>query len=256
MKKILFSLVLCLMFIVSINVYAYDVIDDTSEKVYDFGNVLSRSEENELQDLAEEFVEEYDTDLIIVTVEEGLDEYQIVTYADDFFDYNGFGIGSIRSGIIMAIDVTDQDTNMYSVAITASGDAIDLYTDSDIDKMFDHLSETKYDGVYEMCLSFVDDAEYYYHDHNPLPYIFMIVTPFIVSTIIIVVLISKNKMVRKATTATEYIEEGKINITRREDRFITTHTTRVRMSSSSGGGGSSTHRSSSGRSHGGGGRRI
>ena len=94
MKKILFSLVLCLMFIVSINVYAYDVIDDTSEKVYDFGNVLSRSEENELQDLAEEFVEEYDTDLIIVTVEEGLDEYQIVTYADDFFDYNGFGIGS------------------------------------------------------------------------------------------------------------------------------------------------------------------
>lgn len=253
MKKILFS-ILCIGLIFINPVFAYEIIEDNDQKVYDFGNSLSKHEEEELQELATDFVEKYDTDLIIVTVEEGLNEYQIVTYADDFFDFNGFGLGSSRSGIIMAIDVTDEDTDMYSVAITTSGDAIDLYTDSDIDKMFDNLSEVKYDGVYEMCLTFLDDADYYYHSHNPLPYIFMIVTPFIVATIIIWVLIAKNKMVKKATSATAYLNESAVNITRREDRFITTHTTRVRMSSSS--GGSSRHRGSSGRSHGGGGRRI
>ena len=65
-------------------------------------------------------------------------------------------------------------------------------------------------------------------------------------------------MIKSATTANHYLVKDSIIINQRSDRFITTHTTSVRIndSSSSSGGGSSTHRSSSGRSHGGGGRRL
>ena len=65
-------------------------------------------------------------------------------------------------------------------------------------------------------------------------------------------------MVKKATTAANYLNKDSVVINKRSDRFITTHTTSVRIndSSSSSGGGSSTHTSSSGRSRGGGGRRL
>ena len=68
-------------------------------------------------------------------------------------------------------------------------------------------------------------------------------------------------MVKKSTVAHIYLLKDSVTINKRDDRFITTHTTSVRINdtSSSGGsygGGSSIHRSSSGRSHGGGGRRL
>jgi len=63
-------------------------------------------------------------------------------------------------------------------------------------------------------------------------------------------------MVKAATTASEYLNKDSIKITLRNDVFLTTHTSSVRINNSSSSGGSSTHRSSSGRSHGGGGRRL
>ena len=68
-----------------------------------------------------------------------------------------------------------------------------------------------------------------------------------------------NKMVKKATEANTYMDKNNIKITGRNDRFITTHTTSVRINTNSGGGsgkigGSSIHSGSSGISHGGGGR--
>jgi uncharacterized protein len=67
-------------------------------------------------------------------------------------------------------------------------------------------------------------------------------------------------MVHKATNADLYINKESINITNRKDQFITTATTRVRItsSSSSGGGhaGGSSFHSSGGGFHGGGGRSL
>ena len=75
-------------------------------------------------------------------------------------------------------------------------------------------------------------------------------------SIIVLILVLKNRMVKAATSASAYLVNGSVVINKRSDRFITTHTTSVRIDTSSSSGGSSTHRSSSGRSHGGGGRRL
>ena len=66
------------------------------------------------------------------------------------------------------------------------------------------------------------------------------------------ILVSKNKMVRKAITANEYLDKGSINYTQSMDQFVRSHTTHYTVSSSSGGGG---HGGSSGGGHSSGGGR-
>ena len=63
-------------------------------------------------------------------------------------------------------------------------------------------------------------------------------------------------MVKKSSTASIYLLKDSVVINKRSDRFITTHTTSVRINDSSSSGGSSTHSGSSGVSHGGGGRSL
>jgi uncharacterized protein len=90
------------------------------------------------------------------------------------------------------------------------------------------------------------------------PIAFALLIALAVAGTIIGVMISKNKMVKKASKAGEYIDQNSINITKREDTFLRSHTTSYTISSSSGGshhgGGHSSHHGSSGFSHGGGGR--
>jgi len=59
-------------------------------------------------------------------------------------------------------------------------------------------------------------------------------------------------MIKKATTASAYLDQGSIQYTRREDRFITTHTSSVHIPRNTGGGGSSSRGGSSVHSSGGG----
>ena len=84
--------------------------------------------------------------------------------------------------------------------------------------------------------------------------------PFIITVIVIKIMVSKNKLVRKATSSREYLVKDSVHIKTIHDRLVSTHTTvtPIYQSNSSGGsgGGSSTHRGSSGRSHGGGGHRF
>ena len=70
------------------------------------------------------------------------------------------------------------------------------------------------------------------------------------------ILISKNKMVKVATTSREYLEKGSINIKVVRDVLTSSHTTSTPISHSSSSGGGSSHSGSSGRSHGGGGHHF
>ena len=69
------------------------------------------------------------------------------------------------------------------------------------------------------------------------------------------ILVKKNKMVMKATTAENYLDNSSIHLTKKEDQFISTHTTKHVNSSSSGGGGGGSHIGSSGGGHSSGGGR-
>jgi len=259
MKNIKYILILFLMFIGTCNIYAVD----TSDKVYDYAQVLTPTQEKELKNAIDLFIANHNMDMALVTVKYH-EKSNTMNYADDFYDYNGFGIGTNYDGVIFVIDFTFGYTDIW---MSTSGKAIDIYTDSRIDRILDSVAYDKDDGYYEMFNTFINECDYYakqgipsygeYTTNSSYNWGKMIIWSLIIPTVIIVILVLRNKMVKPATNAGEYLVKNSVVINKRNDRFITTHTTSVRINdSSSSGGGSSTHRSSSGRSHGGGGRRL
>lgn len=272
MKKLKIIFIFILIFIGIKNVSAFD----NTLKVYDYAQVLTSTEETALKQLVDNYINTYNMDMALVTVKYH-QKLDTKTYAEDFYDYNNFGIGNTKDGIIFVIDFTFGYTDIY---ISTTGEAIRMYDDYRIDSMLDNIAYKKDAGYFEMFKIFVNDATNYaslgvpssnsetminnYGDivyKETIPWHIIVIVSLLVPTIIIVILINKNKMIKKSVNASYYVKEGSVIINTRNDRFITTHTSSVRINDSSSGsggrvGGSSVSRGSSGRSHGGGGRRL
>ena len=260
MKNIKYIVLLFLIFIGINNVKAFD----TSLKVYDYAQVLTAEEEKDLKRNIDLYIANHNMDMAIVTVKYH-EKTNTMNYADDFYDYNGFGIGTNYDGVIFVLDFTFLQ-NGY-IWMSTTGKAIDMYTDYRIDSILDSVVAKKDRGYYEMFNTFIEKSNYYAKQGIPVydteletkkvAWKGIIIFSLVIPSIVILILILKNKMVKKSTVAHIYLLKDSIVVNKRSDNFITTHTTSVRIDdSSSSGGGSSTHRSSSGTSHGGGGRRL
>lgn len=244
------------------------------EKIYDFANLLSEEEEESLYYDIIDFIYKQNLDMAVVTINDN-NKASPMAYADDFYDYNYFGKGSTFDGLLLLIDMDNRE-----VYISTTGQAMLIYDDSRIDKMLDYIAPKLTSKQYNLAVeNFIYYAnEYankgvssinsgYYIDSNgdiqekeSSKIIEAIEVAFIYSlvptAIFILVGIFMHKNVRKASKAGLYLDKNSVNITDRNDTFLRTNTTKVRIESSSSGGGSSSHHSSSGRSHGGGGRRF
>lgn len=276
MKKILASIFLVLTLITPVCVNGSTTINvnnstpkvDASEKVYDFADLLTDNEEKIIYDKIQTFIKTYNMDLAVVTINENNKNSQ-ADYADDFYDYNDFGLNEHHDGLLFLIDM---ENSQYYISTT--GEAIRMYDDYRIEGILDYIESYMINGnYYEATVSFINKISSYADSGIPtsnkntyidetgdIVYIkkinifASIILSGIITLVVILILVNKNKMIKKAEDAYRYVDKNNINITQRNDQFITTHTTSVIISSSSGGGGSSTHRGSSGRSHGGGGR--
>ena len=271
MKKLFLYFTLLLSFFWITNVYAFD----TSAKIYDYSDKLTDEEEALLKEKIDTFIDTYHMDLVLVTVDEH-NKNTTEEYADDFYDYNGFGIGETHDGLILVIDNNFAKENLW---ISTTGEAIRMYNDARINYILDAI-EVEY-NYYKLFDIFIDKCSYYaslgipgdnrntyidengdIHEKRTIPWFYLISFSSVVATIVLLILIRKNKMIHKAENANPYIIKDRIRITSRSDQFVSTHTSKVLIrlqNSSSGGGhhsvgGSTVHRGSSGISHGGGGR--
>lgn len=248
-------------------------IVDNSTKVYDFADLLSTSEENSLYSSINEFIQNYDLDMAIVTINQNFASAK--RYADDFYDYNDFGIGSTNDGLLFLIDMDNRE--MY---ITTTGTAQLIYDDYRINRILDATYDEIADNDYYGCanefvrlsgdyasMGMPDSNKYarideygdYYvaTTHNKgVSFEIVFVIAGVITLIFMLITLSKHRMVKKASEAKHYLKS--IRITNRVDSFLHTHTSKVYIppANTSSGGGSSTHHSSSGTSHGGGGRRF
>lgn len=249
---------------------------DASEKVYDFANLLTDEQEASLYELMTNFITAYQMDIVIVTINSN-NKSSAMDYADDFYDYNDFGISSTHDGLLFLIDMDTRE-----MWISTTGQAILMYNDSRINSILDSTySYIKSQKYFECAKVFITKSGSFARQGIPtnnknyeidnkgnykkkssnliqsFPLFPAIIISFVLSTISVMIARSKHKTIKKATHARDYLIRNSISITKKEDRFINSHTTKVYdppSSSSSGGGGSSTHSSSSGISHGGGGR--
>lgn len=253
---------------------------DASEKIYDFADILTDEEEQQLKTKIDQFIEDNNMDMVIVTDTFAYSyDKQNEEYADDFYDYNDFGMNfDYNSGVLLLRNTNPSDPYYH---MSTTGNAQLYLNDSRIDSILDDIySDIKSGNYYEgfskwinytdryIKMGYPSTASNYYLDENgnmhrvkpkyypPIPIALLMGLAAAGTTIGI--MISKNKMVKKARKASEYLNKESINITKREDTYLRSHTTSYTVSSSSGGGhhggGHSFHSGSSGFSHGGGGR--
>ena len=94
------SIIISLIFTITINADLNFVVDDA--------NLLSSQEETKLRIDLENFKNEYNMDAVIVT-SNNLNGKSQQDYADDYFDYNGYGVGKEKSGLLLLIDMENRN---------------------------------------------------------------------------------------------------------------------------------------------------
>ena len=226
-------------------------------RLNDMADLLTAEQEAALLARLDEISQQQDFDLVVVTADDLGGKYY-VDYADDYFDYNNFGLGGGRDGALLLISMEPNNRKCY---ISTSGRGIDAFTDSTIESLLDVIVDEHlaYGEYYEAADSFVTLCD----DKLTPPTVSELLPKWIGTALLIALVIafiriqsmkSQMKSVRSQAAANSYLD-GDLNVTQASDIFLYHTVTRTkRESSSSSGGGSSSHHSSSGSSHGGGGR--
>lgn len=243
-------------------------------RVFDSANLFSTEQESELEVAITALRASTGMDVVIATTEDAQGK-SAMAYADDFYDENGFGTGSEKSGVLFLIDMDNREAY-----ISTSGDMIDILTDSRIQSIIDSAyAGLKSEDYAAAASAFISGVTRYYSEGVPsgqvrydtdaeaaaqprtltageIAIFFLIAA--VVGLIACWIVVSSYRM-RTPTYSYPVADKGTLNLGRCEDLFINQTITRHRIQSSNssgGAGGSSTHRSSSGRSHGGGGRKF
>lgn len=246
------------------------VILDTLTRLVDMADILNDSEEAVLLEKLDEVSQRQQMDVALVTVN-SLDGKSITDYADDFYDYNGYGFGEGKDGLLYLINV--DESGAYSRGnswISTCGYGITVFTDAGIQYIGEQITPDLLNGDYfsafekyiTLCDDFITQAnsgEPY--DINDLPkgefdiimnLIIALVVGLVFAFTVTSIMKSKLKSVHSQPAASDYVKSGSLMLTNSQDIFLYTHTDkRAKPKDTSSSGGSSTHVSSSGRSHGG-----
>ncbi|MBQ3475576.1 MAG: TPM domain-containing protein [Bacilli bacterium] len=245
---------------------------DASEKIYDFSDILTDQEEQELYNRIKPLIDEYKMEIIILTYDYPYTEDSQNSYfVSDFYDFNDFGLDFEHySGVVFF-------RNTYAVDryfdMLSFGDAQLTYYDTRmsniLDSVYPYISNNRYlegfnkwiDYIEQYHTSndnisqdyYVDDMGYLKKKFNPVKYIpGCAIFSIIVTLIFIVVNVKKNKMVRTATQASQYLNQESFKILEQSDKLIHSHVTSwTESDTSSSGGGGGGHSSFSGHSGGG-----
>lgn len=245
----------------------------TSSRVVDRADLLNIVEEALLLRNLDEISQRQQLDVVVVTVD-SLDGKTAMDYADDFFDYNGYGFGANHDGILLLVSMEDRDW-----WISTCGYGITAFTDAGLDYIADRVVPKLSDGKYakafeifgEQCDAFITQArtgESYDVGHLPKdPFRFgkclliSLAIGLFTAGCVVWGLKGQLKTVHAQTGASNYSKTSVPHLTTNKETYLySTMSSRPKpkpsesssgRSGSSFGGGSSIHRSSSGRSHGG-----
>lgn len=238
----------------------------SKDYVVDNADLLTQTEENELSEKLQDISDELQFDVVVVTTN-STGSKTATEYADDYFDYNGYGRGSNNDGALFLVDMGDRKW-----AISTSGYGIEAIVDSALDDMEEeivpYLKSGDYDGAFnefaDLTYDIVNDAKNGKSYSNSTTSTTknhkdiganLIVAFSIgagISLIIILVYRSKLKPVKFQKEAKEYIVPGSFNLRRSDDVFLYFNITKVPIPKNNDSDDSgSFHSSSSGSSHGG-----
>jgi uncharacterized protein len=237
----------------------------------DAADLLTASQEQELEQRLAELSDSRDADVVIVTVE-SLGGRHEQDFADDYFDYGpdpadpslpgddptaGYGRGEERSGLLLLVSEGDR---VYW--LTTTGDAIDVFTDRRISEVNQEVETwLSSDNWYWAFKTFADEVDKVYRDEYGTDWLPVILVTLIGGPLLALIPLTiwrrQLKSVKPATEAKGYLDKSSVVLAEENDRLVHQSTHVINLATSSGPhGGSSTHFGSSGIRHGGGGGRF
>ena len=249
-------------------------------QVQDDAGLFSAEEIAEISDICDRIEAAYQVDMFVLT-SRNVPSGQTTAYADDYFDYNGLGMGDDRAGMLYLIDMHNRQC-----WISTRGVMIDLITDEREEGILDAGWNEMVDGEYgQSVIKALEQTEKYlkqgrqrgqfrydevtgnrltgyYEPENTLTGMEILVAAIAGLAVMFIFIASvKGKYNLKGSTYSYDLNGlATVKLSRNDSHFVREHVTRVKHpdppSSSGGGGGhgSGTHVSSSGATHGGGGR--
>jgi len=243
---------------------------DALSLLADEAGLLSAAEAAALEGKLAALSDKWGMDVVVVTVG-STGAASPMEFADDWFDYGGYGQGASYDGLLLLIH-TDRDPP--GGWISTCGGAIYVFTDAGIQFIGKQIKADGLDsGDYAAALdSFAGWCDEFFaqaetgkpFDVGSLPktagdhariVLLGLALGLVIAWFVTNGMKKKLKTVQKKQAAADYLRPGSLQVLYANEQFLYKNVTRVKQetSSSGGGGGSSTHTSSSGRSHGGGG---
>lgn len=242
----------------------------TYRQVVDEAGLLNDSEKTALENKLKEISERQQFDVVVVTTRD-LQGKTAEAFADDFYDYNGYGYGASHDGCVLLMDMG----NRY-MHISTTGYGIKALTDEGIeyitDEIYTYAKKDDWAGSFNCYADKVDEfvteaktGKPYDVGHMPRhrktagEILKGLAISLVVGLIVAFILMKKvkgdyEKAVRYKANASDYLVSGSLQMTGAYDNFMYSNVTSRRIETESSSGGSSTHTGSSGTSHGGGGR--
>lgn len=215
-----------------------------SDRLIDNAGLLSAQEGAEIAALLDQVSEKHEIDAVIVT-ETTLNGKNSQDYADDYYDYNGYG----EDGILLLYC-----PNEGARYISTCGKAIDWFEGNNFTKLTDAIIPYFDSASYAEAFStYAETCDEIIEDETGFPWVLVVlslVLGVVLSALIpMKMLKGELKSVRAKAAAADYVRAGSMNLKQDKDVFLYHTVTRTPKPKESSG---STHTSSSGRSHGGG----
>ena len=184
----------------------------SSEKLYDFADLLTDSEEEKLVKRINKYVNSSTIDVAIVTTNDLLG-FSIDDYAYNFYDYNDF----MNDGIVFVIYTGGNEPEIYmGNSGDTEGKVFTIYTDYWINQILDYVyKDIKVGKYYSACNKYVDSLDAlvdverngnYRMDGNGnliknIPWVEIVVLSLTLTFIIIVIIYSKAMSMKKLSYA-------------------------------------------------------
>lgn len=242
----------------------------TTERVFDYGDVLTDKEEEKLRRLIAKREKQTGCDIVLVTLQESLKEYArsidpyadyeefVKIFAEEFYEANNFGYDKPNGDGVLLVDnwYREDDGKIYTWFCT-TGKVKAAYSAAGIDHILDNVYRYVEHNPYRAYKTYVND---FYHDMLGV-HAFLLYMPGavpwgigLIAAVIFILCNGRSKRGAKTTTATTYVDGMKPHFSVRDDRFLRKAVVSHKIQTSSGGGshgGGGGH--SGGGSHGGGG---
>ena len=220
---------------------------------------LTEDEFIELSEKIEAIRQRHDFDVAIVTEDE-MSGYDVISTADDIYDYLYYGAGENCDGVMFYICSAESEFHL-----TAHGKGISYFNENGLDYINREVTPHLKNGDYYRAMdTFANLSEELIemgeagnpYDKKPLDirYILIVVgcavlIPLIIAWIMMKAKLSKMKTAVENDYAENYMKPGSMNIAVSRDMFLYSRVIKTPRPKSNSGSGSGSHTSSSGRTH-------